>query len=273
MVGDSDIGRRKFLQKAATGATGAGIAGLSGCLTAAKGPLGGEMRKGGLEPYMKPMLKEPGLDQKVTIGDPATGKYPAKPGPDPATKMKDDKFVDVLMVAYGEDQTNNYHFLPHVAWIEPGTTVRWSHTAKGISERRTHTITAITPDLMAGYPRLIPGDAEGWDSGFRPGVKMGHPHERISQTGFEIGALTKTFEEPGVYLYLCQNHYGLSGMAGAIVVGKQWGENHGDGWGPAMTTPTSEIKSQIMEADPVNGKPIVMKLQKLRKFIERGKGP
>lgn len=253
---DPNVRRRRFLKYSGAAL---GLSSLSGCM----------MVKGSMGTNMKKMAQVEGgvkLKGNVVEGAPATGNYPA---------AKSGEQLDVLLIAF-QDDTNNYHFLPHVAWIEPGATVRWKHTAAGISERRTHSTTAISSNLMPGYPRLIPKDVEGWDSGFLPGVgpfkfeaitgKSGEGPGRI-----EKGPFTHTFDKQGVYIYLCQNHFGF-GMAGAIVVGELWKENRGDGWSPAMTN--SGIKEQIMQAeeDPSFARTISMKINKaLRPFVWNGK--
>lgn len=200
----------------------------------------------------------PGL-KPVVAGGPAAGEYPA---------AKSGETYDVLLIAF-ENDTNNYHFLPHVVYVEPGATIKWHHTAKGISERRTHTTTAITPNTMPGYPRLIPTDASAWDSGMLPGVGP-FEYERVSGKGeVNKGPFSHTFEKQGVYVYLCQNHFGF-GMAAAVVVGDLWKENRGDGWEPAMTNPISP--SRIPEEDPGWAKTISMKINKaIRPFIWNGK--
>lgn len=242
--------RRRFLQ-AVGGAGALGLTSLSGCLQTT-------MLEGTAGPDMMPLMK---MGMSPVAGAPKHGDYPATPN--------DEGYVDVLMIAY-EDQSDNYHFMPHVAWVEPGTTVRWMHTAKGISEPRTHSATAITPTTMGGFPRLIPEGVEPFDSGFLPGVH-GRPYQEITDTGIDPGPYTHTFEQPGVYFYVCQNHYGVSGMAGAIVVGKLWEENEGGpGWAPGMTADLSGI----VEADPVNGPTIKEKIEHdLRAMIHAGGEP
>ncbi len=221
---------------------------LAGCLQS-------QMVDGSIGANMQPMM-EMGLS--AMAGSPAKDAYPAEPN--------DEGFVDVMMVAYA-DGTNNYHFMPHVVWVEPGTTVRWMHTGEGISEKRTHSATAITPDLMTGYPRLIPEAGAQFDSGLLPGS---HDSEFDAVGETELigyGPYTHTFEERGVYFYLCQPHYGVSGMAGAVVVGDLWEENQGEGWSPGMTADLSPI----VDADPVNGPVIKEKIEgDLRTMVRHG---
>lgn len=228
MVTNNGVSRRQFLR--ALGVSGTvGVASLGGCLQS-------DVPEGTMGADMQPLVD---MGLSAMAGSPAMGQYPATPN--------DEGVVDVVMAAY-EDDSDNYHFMPHVAWVEPGTTVRWAHTMEGISEARTHSATAITPDLMAGYPRLIPEGADGFDSGFLPGVH-GSEYQAITDDTIGPGPFTHTFEQKGVYMYVCQNHYGISGMAGAIVVGELWGENEGPGWSPGMTADLHPI----VEADPVNG--------------------
>jgi plastocyanin len=219
------------------------------------GCLQSQMTEGSIGANMQPMMQ---MGFEAMVGSPAMDEYPAEPN--------DEGFVDVAMIAY-DDDTNNYHFMPHVVWVEPGTTVRWAHTAKGISERRTHSATAITPELMAGYPRLIPENGASFDSGLLPGSHDSE-FDAVGETELiRYGPYTHTFEEKGVYFYLCQPHYGVSGMAGAVVVGELWEENQGEGWSPGMTADLSPI----VEADPVNGPVIKEKIEgDLRTMVRHG---
>lgn len=90
----------------------------------------------------------------------------------------------------------NHHFAPHVAWIEPGGTVTWT------LESGVHTATAYAAgnDL----PARVPEGTEAWDSG------------SLSEEG---ATYERTFEEPGVYDYVCTPHRSV-GMIGTVVVGE-----------------------------------------------------
>lgn len=271
-MSNHEFDRRQFLKYG--GALGAaGLSSLSGCM----------MVEGSMGPNMKPLMQ---MGLPVTRGGPGAGNYPAEVGEHPIEKVakKEEKMdaLATLMIAY-ENQTNNYHFIPHVQWVEPGTSVFWKHTNMGISEDTTHTTTAVTSNTMPGYPRLIPVEADAWDTGFMPGaMKSEFEYVTGDDDGTDIavkddpgpgviehGPFKYTFTERGVYIFLCQNHFGF-GMAGAVVVGDQWKQNRGEGWSPGMTQPINP--SVIEEEDPRFAKTISMKInQAIRPFIWNGK--
>ncbi|MFB6254038.1 MAG: hypothetical protein ABEI06_05465, partial [Halobacteriaceae archaeon] len=82
----------------------------------------------------------------------------------------------------------------------------------------------------------------------------------------------------GVYIYLCQNHFGF-GMAGAIVVGDLYSQTvqgmsdakkREIGWAPGMTNPV--VASKLGEEDPRFAKTIAGKINNaIRPFIWNGK--
>ncbi|MFB6239947.1 MAG: hypothetical protein ABEH81_16575, partial [Halopenitus sp.] len=79
-------------------------------------------------------------------GAPAKDAYPAQPQTMEMEEGGTLEAVVVRMVAKPDD-SNNYHFMPHVAWVEPGTKVAWMHAdIKNVSEPRTHSATAIGAD-------------------------------------------------------------------------------------------------------------------------------
>ncbi|MFB6129854.1 MAG: plastocyanin/azurin family copper-binding protein [Salinigranum sp.] len=125
---------------------------------------------------------------------------------------------------------SHYEFRPHVAYIEPGTTVKWTHAG---NKSVLHSVTAFAKKNMD--PQLIPRDAKGWNSGPYSGKKDPFEH---------------TFETKGVYLYYCMPHKAF-GMSGAMVVGNV---GPGDpGWSPAMTAdltkkPYSELEPKLKDA-------------------------
>jgi plastocyanin len=213
-------------------------------------------------------------------GAPAHGEYPAEPShiehEMPGGTMEMDA-VTVSMIA-ATDDSNNYHFMPHVAWVEPGQTVFWEHFSRdGVSERRTHTVTSFGNASL--FPRLIPEGSHHFDSGFRAGthgidqdelIDERHNREMVDQIGQE-GGFSHTFEEEGVYLYYCQNHHEFK-MAAAIVVGELWGEGGSetvddpDGWAPGMTTDLHELE----EADEMHGEAVHQQVEELREMIHSG---
>ena len=101
----------------------------------------------------------------------------------------------VLNTARVEGSTE-YHFDPHVTWVEVGGTVTW-HLESG-----THTATAYHPGN--DQPRLVPEGTDAWDSGI------------MSEEG---ETFEHTFETEGVYHYLCTPHESF-GMLATVIVGK-----------------------------------------------------
>lgn len=96
----------------------------------------------------------------------------------------------------GSEDGSRYHFGPHVAWVQEGGSVTW-HNESG-----SHTTTSYSPDN--DKPLRIPDEQYGWDSGM------------VTDQG---ATYEKTFEEEGVYDYLCVPHEG-QGMLGTVVVGE-----------------------------------------------------
>lgn len=257
--------RRRFLK---------GIGGLAGLSTLA----GCTFTAGALDSSMSSVMGVEGLS--MFKGAPAHGEFPAEPShiemEMPGGHMEMDA-VTIAMVA-ATDDSNNYHFMPHVTWIEPGQTVFWEHFAlEGVSERRTHTVTSIgATDL---YPRMIPEAAQHFDSGYRAGThgldQSGLIDERFNREMAELigqeGGFSRQFEEEGVYFYYCQPHH-MFKMAGAIVVGELWGEggtetvSNPSGWAPAMTANLERIPA----ADPIHGTAVHDQLHELREMIHSG---
>ncbi len=216
-------------------------------------------------------------------GAPAHGEYPAQPMEMTMEGMSMEG-VTVQMVAKPDD-SNNYHFMPHVAWIEPGTQVIWSHAdIDEISEPRAHSITSFGASNQ--FPRMIPEGSAHFDSGYIPGlhgaksVSEGIDHrfnqrlsDKLREQGNPVGRgpFTHTFEEEGVYFYWCQNHHQFR-MAAAIVVGELWGENgteavaNPSGWAPAMTRELHHVE----EADQWHGGEVHHQLEELRTMLRSG---
>lgn len=88
------------------------------------------------------------------------------------------------------------HFMPHVAHIKPGGTVKW------VLESGSHNTVAYHPNTHGNQQR-IPADADPWKS------------ERLTDKG---DTFDRRFEIEGVYDYVCTPHEG-AGMVGTIVVG------------------------------------------------------
>lgn len=264
--------RRDFLKYTA-GASGVlGIVSTAGCA----------MVKGSQEPSMEFMQATDELS--MFGGAPAHGEYPAEPMEMEMHGGMTMTAVPVQMVAKPDD-SDNYHFMPHVLWIEPETTVAWSHAdIENISEPRGHSVTSFGAGGL--LPRMIPDGASHFDSGFIAGLHgeksnkrgideryNGRISNRLLEAGNPIGRgpFTHTFEEEGVYLYYCQNHH-IFRMAGAVVVGEIWGEDgtRGEapvGWDPAMTADISRLPA----LDPLHGESLMHQVEELRGFVHAGR--
>lgn len=267
---DTGCGRRRFLKY--SGAAGVlGLSSLSGCT----------MVQGSQASGMEFMMGVEGLS--MFAGAPAHGEYPAMPMSMSMEGMSMEG-VPVKMVAKPDD-SNNYHFMPHVAWVEPGTQVIWSHAdIEGVSQPRGHSVTSFGAGEF--FPSMIPEEASHFDSGYIAGLH-GQKSEaegiderfngRLSNKLLEVGNPTArgpyshTFEHEGVYLYYCQNHHGFK-MAAAIVVGELWGEGGTEavddphGWSPAMTREAHHLE----EADEHHGEAVHHQVGELREMIHSG---
>lgn len=259
------MGRRRFLKYG--GVAGAlSLTSLSGCA----------MVQGSQAPSMGFMQTVQAL--QMFKGAPAQDAYPAQPQ---TMEMEEGTLeaVVVRMVAKPDD-SNNYHFMPHVVWVEPGQTVFWEHyNEEGFSERRTHTATSFGSNGL--FMRLIPEGASHFDSGYRAGTHGsqggGDPSidERFNRgmvrsLGGVEGGFAHTFEQKGVYLYYCQPHHEFK-MAGAVVCGEIWGEDGQGGeepvgWDPAMTADVSVIP----EMDTYHGEAVLAQVHELRELIHGG---
>ena len=265
---DRTLNRREFLKLG--GALGVGgLASLSGCA----------MTRGSIDPSMSYVMGRENL--MMTKGSPAQGDYPASPSQIsmemPSGEHMEMEAVTVATISPTDD-SNNYHFMPHVTWVEPGQTVFWEHHQEsGFSERRTHTATSFGAGGL--FPRMIPEGAAHFDSGFRAGTHgSGDPtiDERFNRKMVRLvgqeGGFAHTFEQEGVYMFYCQNHHEFR-MAGAVVCGEIWGEDGqaGEepvGWRPAMTRDLHEIEA----ADPLHGTEMAHQIEELRAIIHSGEG-
>lgn len=264
---ETRYGRRRFLELC--GATGAlGVAALSGCA----------MTAGSTDASMSYVMGREGL--QMTKGAPADGSYPASPSQIememPSGEHMEMEAVTVSTIAPTDD-SDNYHFMPHVVWVEPGQRVFWEHyNEAGFSERRTHTVTSFGSAGL--FMRLIPEDASHFDSGYRAGTHgSGDPtiderfnRKMVGLVGQE-GGFGVQFQQKGVYVYYCQNHH-MFKMAGAVVVGEIWGEDGtmGEdpaGWAPAMTADISRLGEQ----DPLHGEALMHQVEELRGFVHAGR--
>lgn len=184
----------------------------------------GALTLGGFAGCSRAVARE--LPSKETLGSPE----------DPLTSLDAYLYApDNGGEAGGEDAP--YMFRPMVAFVEPGTTVSWTHAG---NENVLHSVTAF-----AGHstdPVLVPEGAEGYNSG--PFSAKKDPYEHA-------------FEQPGVHMFYCMPHKDF-GMAGAVVVGDV-GPGDG-GWSPAMTKQTSELATLAPE--------MIQKIGKLRKMID-----
>ncbi|WP_324761122.1 cupredoxin domain-containing protein [Haloarcula sp. GH36] len=157
--------RRKLLE----GTAGLAVAGLAGC----SAPSGSAQQQAGGDDHPGHGQEEPGHD---TVSEPAASR-------------------EVVVNTARSEGSTEYHFDPHVTWVEVGGTVTWR------LESGSHTTTAYHPDN--DQPRLVPEGAAAWDSG------------TMSEEG---ETFEHTFETPGVYHYLCTPHESL-GMIATVIVG------------------------------------------------------
>lgn len=166
--------RRQLLE----GAAGLSVAGLTGCIGASTGSAntqsnaetdtasGSDHPGHGSESHSHDMVSEPQESREVIVNTART------------------------------EGSTEYHFDPHVTWINVGGTVTWR------LESGTHTATAYHPGN--DQPRLVPEGSDAWDSG------------TLSEEG---ETYEHTFDTEGVYHYLCKPHEQF-GMIATVIVGK-----------------------------------------------------
>lgn len=171
---------RRTRRQLLAGTAGVAIAGLTGCV-------GGSNGSGTQE------TEDTHSESEHSDGDEQAGHGEEEHGHDLVSEPKQSRDVAVN-TARLEDSTE-YHFDPHVTWVEVGGTVTWT------LESGTHTATAYHPDN--DQPRLVPEGSDPWDSG------------AMSEEG---ETFEHTFETEGVYHYLCTPHEQF-GMLATVIVG------------------------------------------------------
>lgn len=169
--------RRRLLE----GTAGLAVAGLAGCTGAPSGS--GQQAAGGTP-----------TDNEESGGDDHPGHGEEAHGHDQVSEPKASREVAVNTAR--QEGSTEYHFDPHVTWVEAGGTVTWR------LESGTHTATAYHPGN--DQPRLVPEGTEAWDSG------------TLSEEG---ETFSHTFETEGVYHYLCTPHEQF-GMMATVIVGE-----------------------------------------------------
>jgi len=168
--------RRRLLE----GTAGLAVAGMAGCVGSPNSS--GQQAAGGTP-----------TEDEGSGGDDHPGHGQEAHGHDTVSEPEETREV-VVNTARSEDSTE-YHFDPHVTWVEAGGTVTWR------LESGTHTATAYHPGN--DQPRLVPEGTEAWDSG------------TMSEEG---ETFERTFETAGVYHYLCKPHEQF-GMIATVIVG------------------------------------------------------
>ncbi|MDX1745353.1 MAG: plastocyanin/azurin family copper-binding protein [Halobacteriales archaeon] len=181
-----------------SGAAGLTIAGLAGCLGAAQNT-----------------LSSGSSDDQPGHGD-APHDHAEITGPHDSAEV-------VVNTARMEDSTE-FHFNPHVTWVNVGGTVTWR------LESGTHTATAYHPEF--DQPQLVPHDTEAWDSGTMSEVGETYSH---------------TFDTEGVYHYLCKPHEQF-GMLATVIVGRPHLEDQ-----PALQLPDGKSEEVLGKLEELNG--------------------
>ncbi|AXG07155.1 hypothetical protein DU500_12380 [Haloplanus rubicundus] len=168
--------RRRLLE----GTAGLAVVGLAGCTGA---PIGSGQQTAG----------DNHTEDGESGGDDQPGHGQEEHGHDTVNESKASREVAVNTGRTGG--STEYHFAPHVTWVEVGGTVTWR------LESGTHTATAYHPDN--DQPRLVPEGTDAWNSG------------TMSEEG---ETFEHTFETEGVYHYLCTPHEQF-GMIATVIVG------------------------------------------------------
>lgn len=168
--------RRRLLE----GTAGLAVAGLAGCIGTQSGSPAGQSEATHSE-------------EEQSEGDSHPGHGEEAHGHDVVSEPKESREVVVNTARF--EESTEYHFDPHVTWVDVGGTVTWR------LESGSHTATAYHPGN--DQPRLVPEGTEPWDSG------------TMSEEG---ETFEHTFETEGVYHYLCKPHEQF-GMIATVVVG------------------------------------------------------
>lgn len=159
----------------------------------------------------------------TTTGDDHAGHGESEHGHDTVSEPKQTREV-VVNTARGEN-TNEFHFNPHVTWVTVGGTVTWR------LESGTHTATAYHQGN--NQPRLVPEGTDAWDSG------------TLSEEG---QTYEHTFDTEGVYHYLCKPHEQF-GMIATVIVG----EPHPDDQVALGTMPADKPEEVHQKLQELNG--------------------
>jgi plastocyanin len=176
-MSNSVLTRRRLLE----GTAGLAAIGLAGC-TASPGGSGGQG------------TDDPATGDDHSDGDDHPGHGDESHGHDMVSEPKASREVAINTARSGD--STEYHFAPHVTWVEVGGTVTWR------LESGTHTATAYHDGN--DQPHLVPEGTTAWDSG------------TMSEEG---ATFEHTFETEGVYHYLCTPHEQF-GMIATVVVGE-----------------------------------------------------
>ncbi len=169
--------RRRLL----AGTAGLAVAGLAGCTGAPSAS--GQPQAGGNP-----------TENGDSGGDEHPGHGQEAHGHDMVSEPKGSREVAVNTAR--QEGSTEYHFDPHVTWVEVGGTVTWR------LESGTHTATAY--HTGNDQPQLVPEGTDPWDSG------------TMSEQG---ETFEHTFETEGVYHYLCTPHESF-GMLATVIVGQ-----------------------------------------------------
>jgi plastocyanin len=182
-----------------------GSAALAGC----GADLGGTEtpeRNETLSPAPLPETGTPTADDRPTLSASLPGQeMPARP----ATAQ------GITMGCDNEEKV--YFFSPSLAWVEPGTTVRW-----GLASQCRQRSSAYHPDN--GLPLRIPEDATPWESPVMQGT----------------GTFSHQFDTPGVYDWT--GLFEAAGQVGVVVVGRPSLADQ-----PALSTPGDAVPEPARE--------------------------
>lgn len=126
-----------------------------------------------------------------------------------------DEPVEHAEVEMYSTEDGDHHFDPHVVWLKPGGSIEW------VNKSGSHTTTGYHPDNDT--VQRVPDGGETWDSGYL--TEEGATYEH-------------TFEEEGVYDYVCTPHE-AAGMVSTVLVGEP--DQHGQ---PGLEEPQDELPGE-----------------------------